>query len=102
MGEIMEHLESNEEARYMVDEANRNIKEMGELLDAEGEQEILDCEQEEIEFNPEYQHLNPDELNLKNKVPSYERVYRPIKVDPLPELKEKQGTLIFTKEKLLK
>ena len=30
--QVMEFLESNDEARYMVDEANKKIKEMGELL----------------------------------------------------------------------
>ena len=43
--QVMEYLESNEEARFMVDEASNKIKEMGEILDAEGEHGNLDCEQ---------------------------------------------------------
>ena len=60
--QVMEHLESNEEARYMVDEANNKIKEMGEILDPEGEQEIEECRNENL--HPDYELLNPEELNL--------------------------------------
>ena len=31
--QVMEHLESNEEARYMVEEAHKKIEEMGDILD---------------------------------------------------------------------
>ena len=91
--QVMEFLESNEEARYLVEEAKKKDKEMGEVLDAQGEQEILDCEEEEAMRNPDYEHLDPDQLNVPDKSPTFEKVYRPIQVDPLPELKAQTKNL---------
>ena len=54
--QIMEHLESNEEARYMVEEANKKIEEIGDILDPHGEQENNDCNLEEPELFSEYEH----------------------------------------------
>ena len=71
--QVMEFLESNEEARYLVDEASHKIKEMGEILDAEGEHDNLDCEQEVAQLHPDYEHLNPDEIKLAEKGPRHEK-----------------------------
>ena len=97
--QVMEYLESNEEARYMVEVANNKNNKIGEILDAAGEQDILDCEQEETEIHPDYEHLNPDDLNIEKKTPQYEKVYRPIKIDPLHVLREKTRNLDFYQRK---
>ena len=97
--QVMEYLESNEEARYMVEEAASKNKEIGELLDAEGEQDILDCEKEEMEMNFDYEQLNPDHLNFEDK--KHEKVYRSIQIDALPLLKEKTRSLDFYQRKVV-
>ena len=66
--QVMEYLESNEEARYMVEESNRKIKETGEAMDPEGEQDNEDCENETLHMHPDYEHLDPDEF-LHDKSP---------------------------------
>ena len=73
--QVMEFLESNEEARFMVEEANANMKEEArvktqetrEALDPEGEQENEECLNECLCLHPDYEHLNPDELDIENK-----------------------------------
>ena len=55
--QVMEHLESNQEARHMAEEASKNIAEMGDQLDPEGEQDNEDCLEEEIQLHPDYEHL---------------------------------------------
>ena len=79
--QVMEYLESNEEARAMVEEATEKIKETGDLLDPEGEQEILDCEVEHLIMHPDYEHLDPMELDIDEDRIRHERVFRPIQVD---------------------
>ena len=62
--QVMEFLESNEEARFMVEEASAKIKETGEALDPEGDQDNQECINESLSLHPDYEHLNPDELGL--------------------------------------
>ena len=84
---VMEHLESTEEARYMVQEALDKNGEFGAALDPTGEQENDDCELEEMLMHPDYQHLDPTEYLTVEKSPQTEKTYRPIKVDDLNILK---------------
>ena len=61
--QVMEHLESVEEARYFVDELHKNkIEEVADELDAENVQDDMECLEEEINDHPDFAHLNPDEL----------------------------------------
>ena len=63
--QVMEHLESVEEARYFVDELHKNqVQEIGDLYDAQHAQEELDCQEEEIMEHPDFAHLNPNDLEL--------------------------------------
>ena len=62
---IMEWLEDVEEARLYVEETLQNeasTEEIGNAVDAEKEQEIHECEEEGIEEDPMYCHLNPEGL----------------------------------------
>ena len=72
---------------------------MAEILDAGGEQEIADCELEELEMHPEYEHLNPDELDIQDKASKHQKTYRLIQVDTLPVLREKTRGLDFYQRK---
>ena len=99
--QVMEHLESNEEARYMVEDANIKRQEMGELLDPEGEQEIEECNNETLFMHPEYEHLNPDELGLKENPGKIEKVYRMIEIDEMHVLREKTRSLDFYQRKVV-
>ena len=92
--QVMEHLESNEEARYMVEEASKKTEEMGDILDPQGEQENMDCEIEDIENHPDYEHLNPDDFKATENT-KQEKKYRPIEVDNLDVLLKKTRSLDF-------
>ena len=93
--QVMEHLESNEEARLMVEEASKTTEEVGDMLDPQGEQELNDCELEDIELHPEFEHLQHhfehEESTEKNK----EKTYRPIEVEEMDILLEKTRQLDF-------
>ena len=95
----MEHLESNEESRYMVEEENKKLKEVGEAIDPEGEQEINDCENENLFMQPDFEHLNPDDLFLTESTAKYEKTYRPIEIDGMKVLREKTRKLDFYQRK---
>ena len=73
----------------MVEDAASKMKAMGELLDPEGEQEIEECKNESLYLHPEYEHLNPDELELGDNTGKVEKVYRLIEIDEIHVLKEK-------------
>ena len=57
-----------EEASYFVEIAQNDKKEenrkIGAILDAEKEQEILECQDAE-NMHPNFTHLNPDELDIQ-------------------------------------
>ena len=67
---VMEYLESNEEARYMVEK-------IGEAIE----------------------HLNPDDLFLSENISIYEKTYRPIEIDDMKVLREKTRKLDFYQRK---
>ena len=99
--QVMEHLESTEEARHMVEEAIHNIEDIGAVIDPTGEQENLDCEMEEVLLHPEFVQLNPQEFLDLEKSSNREKSYRPIKVDNIEVLKEKSRNLDFFQRKVI-
>ena len=67
----MEWIQNVEEARMHVEELLKNevdTEEVGVGMDAENEQDILDCADEGEEEDPLYHHLNPEGL-LDNPCP---------------------------------
>ena len=75
--QVMEHLESTEEARFMIQEALNNDDDVGAVLNPAGEQDNDDCELEEMLMHPDYQHLDPAEYLTLESNP-VEKTYRPI------------------------
>ena len=62
-GKLMEWIQNVEEARLQVEKIltdEVDTEEAGKAMDAEKEQEILDCIEEGEEEDPMYQHLNPE------------------------------------------
>ena len=98
--QVMEHLESTEEARFMIQEALNNDDEVGAVLNPTGEQENDDCEMEEMLLHPDYQHLDPAEYLISEKNP-VERTYRPITIDSIDLLKENTRKLDVYQRKVV-
>ena len=71
--QIMEWLEDVDEARFYVEENLKNeakVKEIGDAIDAQKQQDDLDCEEEGIEEDPLYEHLGLGEHNENEFLPS--------------------------------
>ena len=66
----MEHLESTEEARWMMEEASKEVdlEQIGIQLDARHEQSQAECHLEGAVPHPDYMHLETDgfETNENN------------------------------------
>ena len=77
--QVMEFVESAEEARIMVGEALKN-EDIGELINPEREQEIDDCKLFGEELHEDFVHLNPDDIQGMN-VPQADTTYRPVVVE---------------------
>ena len=92
--QVMDHLESNQEARYMAEEASSKLKETGDLLDPQGEQDIEDCLLDDLQLHPDYEHLNPNELKDFEST-KHDKTYRPIEVESMNVLNEKTKNLDF-------
>ena len=60
--QVMEYLQSTEEARLISEEAMKN-QEIADELDPEGEQDKVDCEL----LHPDFEHLNPEDLDLQDE-----------------------------------
>ena len=75
--QVMEYLESNEEARLYVDEALR-IQEMAAQLDPEGQQERMECEWDGQNLHPDFEHLSHEELTIMEEKKCNEKQFRPI------------------------
>ena len=59
---VMEHLESVEEARYMVEEASKELDlgKIGVQMDVAHEQDQAECHEEGVIEHPDYIHLDID------------------------------------------
>ena len=69
----MEWLDNVDEGRIYVEEVLKNqvdTEETGMSIDAENEQEVMDCEEEGIEIDQLYEHLLPGDHNELDFTPS--------------------------------
>jgi ATP-dependent DNA helicase PIF1 len=98
--QVMEFLEDNEEARMMSAEMMIDNALTGELMDPEGEQETEDNQLDTIMQHEEFQHLDPDCLEVP-VVEAFERTFRPIEVRPLQQLRNDARKLDFFQRKVL-
>ena len=70
---VMEWIEHVEEARYYVEEALQKealVDEIGDILDVERKQDDLDFEEEGIEADQLFQHLDRGDHNKQDILPS--------------------------------
>ena len=98
--QVMEYLEDNEEARMMAADMLINDRLTGEFMDPEGEQEMEDNKQNDFEQQQEFDHLDPDFLEVPSEE-IFEKSFRPIEVRPLPELCNHLRKLDFYQRKVL-
>ena len=88
----MEHLYDVEEARHYVEEADKklDLTDIGETLDATGEQENYECKDEAEELHPDYLHLDTDNVDETNEEEiEIQNIYRKIDLPDIKILKQK-------------
>ena len=86
----MEHLESVEEARHYVEEVKKtlDLKNIGISLDAAGEHENAECQEETEEIHPDYLHLDIENLEMQENNENIPSIYRRIAIPDISELKK--------------
>jgi hypothetical protein len=64
--QVMEHLESVEEARYNLQEAEKklDLERIGMILDSTLHQDNAECQEEGLEEHPDYLHLDPEDMGM--------------------------------------
>ena len=64
--QVMEHLESVEEARYNLQEAEKRLdmERIGMILDSTLHQDNAECQEEGLEEHPDYVHLDPEDMGM--------------------------------------
>ena len=97
----MEYIDENEEARSKAAEIFINNDLTGEHMDPQGEQDRYECELDGQVMHPDFEHLNPDFLNLQNEKQVGERQFKPIEVDDINILCEKTRKLDFHQRKVV-
>ena len=100
--QVMEYLEDVTEARYFVDEVMKEIdvEKIGLVMDPNVEQINADCEAEEFEDHPDFQHIDPNLLDNIEKVHS-KSIYRNIEIKCLKTLKENTRSLDVYQRKVV-
>ena len=100
--QVMEYLEDVTEARYFVDEVMKEIdvEKIGLVMDPNVEQINADCEAEEFEDHPDFQHIDPNLLENIEKVHS-KSIYRNIEIKCLKTLKENTRSLDVYQRKVV-
>ena len=87
---VMEHLESVEDTRHMVEWANKelNLDQIGIQIDAANEQDQADCQQEEHTEHPEYIHLVTDGIDEHDSTKHEVNIFKKIIIPSLSELRK--------------
>ena len=100
--QVMEYLEDVTEARYFVEEVMKelDIEKIGCIMDPNLEQLNKDCEAEEFEDHPDFQHLDPNMLDDNENVTS-KSIYRTIEIKNLETLKENTRSLDIYQRKVV-
>ena len=95
--QVMQHLESVEEARFNLEQAqlNTDMEKMGILLDPTLEQDNADCLLEGAEDNPEYFAFDPEDLavNEEETNNTYKSTYRSFEISDGDTLKQRSREL---------
>ena len=91
---LMPFSEGVDEARHYVQEAmkeeNQPSVNFGNLLDAEMEQEILECQElDENEKHPDFVELNPEDFEFESNVTQIRRTLRKIEINTADEILKK-------------
>ena len=93
-GQVMEHLEAVEEARYYVDEMVKELalEKTSIALDPANDQDNIECKDEGHENHPHYDHIDPDQLEIHDSLPVIS-LYKKIALLPILELQENTRAL---------
>ena len=99
---MMPYAQGVEEARHYVQEAQNNDRtNVGDRLDPEQEQEIVECEDDEQIIHPDFVLINPDELEFDSNIVQVKKTLRSIEVKTTDEiLKEARQFDEFQKKAL--
>ena len=87
--QMMPFAQGVEEARYYVEEAVQEKKStniIGNELDPELEKEIIECQESEETPHPDFEHLNPDEIDFDNNVAQIKKTLRTIEMKTADEM----------------
>ena len=98
--QVMEYLEDVQEARFFVEEAIQT-KEIGDILDPEGEKDKKECEYEGVIEHPDFPEFDLGISEEDNKKGADDKCYRPIEIDNLEILMEKSKNLDFFQKKVI-
>ena len=81
-GHMMPFAQGVEKARHHVEEAMKEegskTSNIGNLLDPELEQEIIECQESEELMHPDFVQVNPDDFEIEKNVQQVHRTFRTI------------------------
>ena len=100
--QVMEYLVDVQEARHFVDQAEKelNLEEIATQMDPNNEQDNAECQELGDEEHPDYQHVDPDLLDIPNETVR-KGLYKRIEIPNVDELKRNTRALDeFQKEVL--
>ena len=92
---VMEHLESVEEARLMVEQSTKelDINDIGIQMDVALEQDKSDCQFEGVTEHPEYIHMDTDGLELNDSKSNKASIFKRIEIPSISGLREETRKL---------
>ena len=93
--QVMEHLEGVEEARYYVEQVQKELDTatVGDKLDPAQEQDNADCEDEGTEDHPDFIHIDPGQVTSEENIPT--SIYRRVEIPCDDVIKENTRALDY-------
>ena len=102
---LMPYMEGVEEARHYIEEAMKEERattnNIGDELDAEQEKEIAECFENEESLHPDFEHLNPDDIDIESNTNQIKKTLKRIeRKTPDEILKDARKLAIYQKKAL--
>ena len=86
---MLPYVDEVDEARYYVEQANENeqrVHNIGDTLDSKLEQDVLECQDEEEHIHPDFVQVDPENLEIENKLSQIKKTFQNIEIASAEEL----------------
>ena len=86
---MLPYVDEVDEARYYVEQAKEHeqkVHNIGDTLDSQLEQDVVECQDEEEHIHPDFVQVDPENLDIEDKLAQIKKTFQNIEITSAEEL----------------